>query len=207
MLFDNIIFDHMGKKSELTKTRIIETARSMFIEKGFDGLKMQELADQAGVNKGLLHHYFNNKTTLFENIFSDAAKQLFSGIETIIASDGSPEYKFEAVIDGYFDLLINNPRLPVFVLFELQRNPEKLFKIFKPQQIVKIVQAMATQNHQIDQEKATHVVITIVSLCVFPFMAKPIIDQIIQDRTSFENLIEERRPLVKMLIANLLNTL
>ena len=48
----------MGKKSFITQNKIAETARELFLEKGFDGVKMQELADRAEVNKGLLHHYF-----------------------------------------------------------------------------------------------------------------------------------------------------
>ena len=54
----------MGKKSELTRQKIIETARIMFLDKGYEGLKMQELADKASVNKGLIHHYFDTKRNL-----------------------------------------------------------------------------------------------------------------------------------------------
>jgi AcrR family transcriptional regulator len=197
----------MGKKSELTKNKIIVTARALFIEKGFDGLRMQELANRAGVNKGLLHHYFNSKTNLFESIFSDAIKEMFSGIVAIMESDEPSQQKFEIVVDRYFDLLLNNPQLPVFVLFELQRNPLTLLKVFEPQQVIGVIRAMSANGDRIDQTQAMHLVISIVSLCVFPFMARPIINQIMPEDKDFENFIEERRPLVKTIIANLLKTL
>lgn len=197
----------MGKKSELTKQKIISTARIMFLDNGYEGLKMQELADRAGVNKGLLHHYFDNKRNLFNTIFTDAFSQLFSGLKVILDSDASPEDKFEKVIDQYFDLLIANPQLPVFVLFELQRNPDVLLQVFKPAQIIGIIQKVLNEDRQFDLDKVTHIVVTLASLCVFPFMARPLINGVLQDGKTFEQLIDERRPLVKMIIANLLKTL
>ena len=197
----------MGKKSELTRQKIIETARIMFLDKGYEGLKMQELADKASVNKGLIHHYFDTKRNLFNTIFTDAFSQLFSGLKVILDSDATAENKFEAVIDQYFDLLIANPQLPVFVLFELQSNPDVLLEVFKPTQIIGIIQKVLNEDRQFDIEKVTHIVITLASLCVFPFMARPLINRILQDDKTFEQLINERRPLVKIIIANLLKTL
>ena len=44
-----------------TEEKIYEAARKVFIRKGMDGARMQEIADEAGMNKALLHYYFRNK--------------------------------------------------------------------------------------------------------------------------------------------------
>ncbi len=199
-----IIFDQMGKKSLITQARIIDTAMDLFLEKGYDGVKMQELADRAGVNKGLLHHYFNNKQTLFNTIFSEAFDQLFGKIGSILSATGTLEEKINAIIDSYFDLLLANPRLPVFVLFELNRNPAYLEKMFTSERLPLFIRGLQRGNSHITRQKAIHIILTIVSLSVFPFMARPIVMKMTRGEAGFVRLINERRPLVKTVVKNLI---
>lgn len=56
----------------------------MFHEKGFDGARMQEIADKANINKGLLHYYFKSKDALFDAIFNMAIKRMSGNINSIL---------------------------------------------------------------------------------------------------------------------------
>jgi TetR/AcrR family transcriptional regulator len=197
----------MGKKSELTKEKIINSARELFIEKGYAGLKMQELADRANVNKGLLHHYYDNKETLFKTIFMDAFSELIGVLTNILSSEENIELKFDHIVDGYFDLLQANPRLPVFVFSELHRNPDYMLTIVNPQILLQRMEQGGFSNGEVDKDTLVQVFITIASLCVFPFIAAPLINTVLSDGKTFEQFIEERRPLVKAAIRNLLQTL
>jgi AcrR family transcriptional regulator len=44
-----------------TEKRILDAAKEVFITRGFDGARMQEIADIADINKALLHYYFRSK--------------------------------------------------------------------------------------------------------------------------------------------------
>ena len=197
----------MGKKSEITKERIINSARELFIEKGYAGLKMQELADRADVNKGLLHHYYDNKENLFKTIFMDAFSELIGVLTNILSSKEDMELKFDHIVDGYFDLLQANPRLPVFVFSELHRNPDYMLTIANPQILLQRMEQGGFSNGEIERDTLVQVFITVASLCVFPFIAAPLINKVLSDNKTFEQFIEERRPLVKAAIRNLLQTL
>ncbi|HEX2898201.1 MAG TPA: helix-turn-helix domain-containing protein, partial [Bacteroidia bacterium] len=59
-------------EKENTEFRILEAARHIFQQKGFDGARMQEIADTAQINKGLLHYYFKSKDALFHKVFGIA---------------------------------------------------------------------------------------------------------------------------------------
>ena len=48
-----------------TEEKIIIAARNIFTKKGMNGARMQEIADEAGINKALLHYYYRNKEQLF----------------------------------------------------------------------------------------------------------------------------------------------
>ena len=60
----------MSEKELNTEQTILEAAKKIFIHKGMDGARMQEIADEAGINKALLHYYFRSKDKLFEAIFT-----------------------------------------------------------------------------------------------------------------------------------------
>ncbi len=202
-----IIFDQMGKKSIITQNKIAETARELFLEKGFDGVKMQELADRAGVNKGLLHHYFKNKQSLFDEVFANAIDQLFGKIETGLLSEGSLEDKINLIVDAYFDMLISNPKLPIFVFFELNKDPELFHKLFSTERISILINGLKKDNAIISEKNAIHIILTIVSLSVFPFMARPVVLKMVKNEENFSRLIEERRPMIKLLVSNLVKSL
>lgn len=48
-----------------TRGRILDAARAAFAERGFDGATMRDVAQRAGVDAALLHHYFGTKQRLF----------------------------------------------------------------------------------------------------------------------------------------------
>jgi len=197
----------MGKKSIITQNKIAETARELFLEKGFDGVKMQELADRAEVNKGLLHHYFKNKQSLFDEVFAMAVDQLFGKIQDSLALEGGIEVKINSIIDAYFDMLLSNPKLPIFVFFELNKNPEKVQELFNTQRVASIVEGLQKDNRKVNDKNAIHIILTIVSLSVFPFMARPIVLKLVKNEENFSQLISERRPMVKLLVSNLVKSL
>jgi len=182
----------------------MDAAYRLFIEKGYDGLRMQELADRAGVNKGLLHHYFRSKQALFTSIFTRSVDELFGrtakGGETL-------EVRLHGIVDVYFDTLLENPQLPVFVFFELNRNPQQVLAYFGLERLRLLVNNLSANEQDIPIRQALHMVVSMVSLCVFPFMARPVILQFMKNRADFNRFIEERRPLVKSLLSHMLLTL
>ncbi len=64
------------------RKQILEGARAVFLEKGFDAASMNDIARVAGVSKGTLYVYFENKERLFvELISTEKREELFSVIQ------------------------------------------------------------------------------------------------------------------------------
>lgn len=193
----------MVKKSVLTQQKITETARELFIEKGFDGVKMQELADRAGVNKGLLHHYFINKQTLFNEVFAHAIEKLFIQITHVFTEEISFDDKISKIVDAYNDMLLSNPRLPVFIVFEINRDATLFDTLFTEERMHILIEGIKHSNADISEEKAINLILTVASLSFFPFMAKPIVMKMTKNEKAFRELIEKRRSITKLLVSNL----
>ena len=94
------------------------------------GARMQDIADEAGINKALLHYYFRNKEKLFEVIFMDAAQKLFPKINSIFESDVPLFEKIENFCEEYITVMSENPYLPLFVLNEVSKEPEVFLQTF-----------------------------------------------------------------------------
>src|SRR5438046_9561187 len=109
------------KKDQSAEEKIIAAARKVFLSKGLAGARMQDIADEAGINKALLHYYFKNKQKLFEEIFMDAAGKLFPRINVIFRSDEPLFVKIEQFCNEYITVVLENPYLPLLVLNELNQ--------------------------------------------------------------------------------------
>ncbi|MET0675361.1 MAG: TetR/AcrR family transcriptional regulator [Bradyrhizobium sp.] len=62
-----------GEEDNAKRRQILEGARRVFMDLGFDGASMNEIARAAGVSKGTLYVYFADKSRLFEAIVEDEA--------------------------------------------------------------------------------------------------------------------------------------
>src|SRR5680860_37555 len=118
-------------KKDNTEEKILNAAQNVFIQKGMDGARMQEIANEAGINKALLHYYFRTKQKLFEAIFKKVFSQIFPHITTFTNSELPFETKLEIFVDRYIEFLLKNQFLPIFILKEINRDPEFLVTTFK----------------------------------------------------------------------------
>lgn len=67
MMSDALVLDHPAETTEDSAKRrqIVEGARKVFLDRGFDAASMGDIAKGAGVSKGTLYVYFKNKEELF----------------------------------------------------------------------------------------------------------------------------------------------
>src|SRR5579871_1391525 len=63
----------VGEEDTSKRRQILDGARKVFMDLGFDGASMGEIARSAGVSKGTLYVYFADKSRLFEAIVEETA--------------------------------------------------------------------------------------------------------------------------------------
>jgi AcrR family transcriptional regulator len=189
-----------------TDERIYEAARDIFHERGFDGARMQEIADRAGINKALLHYYYRSKDLLFEKVYQAAAKKLIPNIVESLRGDDSLPIKVEKFVSGYIDTLRDNPYMPGFILHELNRNPDRLKK-FLPKMVEQMLGPLLTELQRevnlgnLPKQDPRHFVVNMFSMCVFPFMARPMLQVVLGfDNQGFDRFLNERKEEIPKLL-------
>ena len=113
-----------GQTATDTKTRILDAADAVFVRRGIDGARMQDIADQAGVNKALLHYHFRSKADLARAVWLRIASSFVPGIFQMIGSDISLDEKIERFVDAYHTRLVKHPYLLAYVIGEAARHPD-----------------------------------------------------------------------------------
>lgn len=196
-------------KEQATEAKILAAARTVFIQRGFAGARMQEIADEAGINKALLHYYFRTKEQLFEVVFREAVLQLFPAMLQPLTADIPIEEKIEKFVVQYISMLQQHPFIPGFVLYEMHTNPERLSQLL-PSGMMDIPALLIAQMEKgvrakkIRRVPPKHFVANIIGLCVFPFVAKPMLQSALNMRSEeeFGQFIEERKKVVVQFILN-----
>jgi AcrR family transcriptional regulator len=178
----------MSENEKLTEERIFEAAEIVFEEEGLTGARMQTIADRAGINKSLLHYYFRTKDHLFEAVFTKLAKKMFMKFTPIFEKDLSLEEKIRFFFREHITFMQQNPKLPGFILNEINHNPQRIQKLIKNIDF-KYLWLTILEHHEnelykynLTEETLPQIMTSIASMSVFPFAAKGILEVI------FENL-------------------
>ena len=190
-----------------TEKRILEAAKKVFHIKGFDGARMQEIADEAGVNKSLVHYYFRNKENLFRSVFEEAFGTLLAKLNEIFFSDLPFLAKIDTFLTYYITFLNQHSYLPLFILNALNDKPEQIRAMMvkrqvSPERLLNGIREQVKEELHVEVD-ALHIFINILSLCVFPVLAKPIIRTIFgYSNEQLNQFYEERKVIVPEFILN-----
>jgi TetR/AcrR family transcriptional regulator len=191
-----------------TEEKIFNAARVVFQKKGFAGARMQEIADEAGINKAMLHYCFKNKQLLFEAVFMNAFGQLAPQIKEVFNSDDCVFDKIKKFTTSYISFVIQNPFLPAFVIQEMNNNPEFVLQFLNnekrpnPELFLSQIEA-EIEAGIIKSINPKQLLLDLFSMTVFPFAAQMMVKGMIQISDSeFNQMMEERKTLIAEQIIN-----
>lgn len=115
----------INQTKDMEKT-ILEAATKLFLEKGFASTSTTEIAKEVGCNQALVHYYFRTKERLFEAVFAEKFQKFATNILEINKGDLSFEEKLRLKVESHFDMLLDNPKLPMLIAYEMNTNPDRL---------------------------------------------------------------------------------
>lgn len=187
------------------ESRIIEAAKLMFVQRGYEATKMGDIATEVGISRTAMHYYFRTKEMLFEAIFSQLMGLLLPNMDMIMRENTGIMEKLPKIITLYLSTLQANPLFPIFVINELHRAPEHLYQaILKdPARIMPVVRLRRQMEEEMEQGllkkiPVIYVVSTLMGLLIFPLLARNPLTAIFMDGDDeqFQTFLSERKPFV-----------
>ncbi|AFK04711.1 transcriptional regulator, TetR family [Emticicia oligotrophica DSM 17448] len=186
----------MKQQNSQTEEKILEAAEKIFLRDGYGDARMQDIADLAGINKALLHYYFRSKDNLFEYIFEKKISVMFPKMEELFGQNLSFYETICAFIEKYVSILADNPYMPFFVMSTINRADRKDFIKKLPvslnQKLIELYMKDLSEK-KVREVNPIQLIISIISMCAFPFMARPVIKEITKiDEEQFKMLMNFR---------------
>ena len=100
---------------------ILDAAVRVFARQGFNGCRVSDIADEAGVAYGLVYHYFRSKDEVLDTLFLERWNVLLEAIRETDQQDISPREKLYAIASFIVDSYRHDPDLMKVIIVEVTR--------------------------------------------------------------------------------------
>ena len=165
---------------------ILETAERLFLDKGFALTSTTEIAREAGCNQALVHYYFRTKEQLFIRIFEEKIKIFAGAFFSIDEKPGTFLEKLTRQIEAHFDIIAQNPKIPLLIINEITTNPQRIKALHKsigeyPASIIRKVNEEleeAIAQGEVRPITVLDLILTVLSLNVLPQLLRPILEEV-----------------------------
>lgn len=134
------------RRPEARPDEILDAALSAFVEFGFSGARIEEIATRAGVSKGAVYLYFDSKESMLKALVHRLADRVVGGAEALVRtnSDADAAQTLRALLT-FMATQLSNPAVsaaPRLVLAEAQRFPE-IAALYRDEVIARGMQLIA----------------------------------------------------------------
>ncbi len=174
------------KQDTETMLNIIHAATKVFIERGMDGARMQEIADLAGINKALLHYYYNSKEELYQIVATREIKKAFSDLLAVIPEEQDFRCWLRSFIHNYLQTISQNPQITRFMMWEISQGGNGISNIIREfinrkdngRMSVFETISKALSGPTVRQVDPIQFFMSLIGMCIYPFLARPILENI-----------------------------
>jgi AcrR family transcriptional regulator len=124
---------HIPQRRDLSRQKILEKARKLFVAKGLAGLSMRKLARELQYTPGAIYKHFDNKEEILQAIREeswalsnamDADMPPGLGARDMLVESGRQYLRFAAAYPEHYQLMFNSPDLPYGPPEDIRKNPQ-----------------------------------------------------------------------------------
>ncbi len=168
-----------ARNTGATREALMNAATDLFAQRGFEGTRVDQIAETAGVNKAMISYHFGGKGALYNEILRETFADAHRRFEAIRHSDAPADERLRAFIQTFADLALRRPALPAMVLREVMSGGLHIEKDLLPKllAIFGLVQEIIDQGIEQGTFSAVNPYLTHISLLgslVFFFAFTPI---------------------------------
>ncbi|MCP4679441.1 MAG: TetR/AcrR family transcriptional regulator [Deltaproteobacteria bacterium] len=181
------------RDAQKTKQKLLDTAEIVFVKKGYDGARVDEIANEAGVNKRMIYVFFGSKELLYVEVLRNSFTRLFHADRPEPNNEADPIEQVENVVRWYFWFLSENPNFVRLFGWETLHDGSRAGKVLFDlmgeglgplQTIVKRGKKMGCFHNDL----AVHKVITIINEMCLGFFSRMSLFEVLWQRD-----LEDRR--------------
>ncbi len=186
------------------EARIVDAARQLFIERGFVGTSMSDIASRAGINRPTLHYYFRTKERMFDAVFGGIVGTLVPRVKDIVLQPDRPiGERVASVVDAYYDVFGANPGLPMFIVREMHRDFDGVVRTIMEMRLGQYIESVRQglqgemDSGRLRQVPMRYLFLTFYSMLTMPFVAGNLCRTVLlDDGETFADLLAGWKPYI-----------
>ena len=186
------------------EARIVDAARKLFIERGFVGTSMSDIASRAGINRPTLHYYFRTKERMFDAVFGGIVGTLVPRVKDIVLQPDRPiGERVASVVDAYYDVFGANPGLPMFIVREMHRDFDGVVRTIMELRLGQYIESVRQglqgemDSGRLRQVPMRYLFLTFYSMLTMPFVAGNLCRTVLLDEgETFDDLLAGWKPYI-----------
>ncbi|GEE01035.1 putative transcriptional regulator, TetR family protein [Gordonia spumicola] len=93
------------------RAELIAAAARQMAERGFSGVRLEDIGAEVGVSGPAMYRHFSSKTDLLDQMLLDISERLQSGGEAVVADGGSSDDILARLVEFHIDMLVTRPDL------------------------------------------------------------------------------------------------
>lgn len=191
-----------------TEQRIINAAIKVFCEKGYDGARTRDIANEAGITHALINYHFKSKENLFNVIIENSLLGIRQKADEVLNNPDTTHIEKINTITATFASTINQyQELLLFFVTQIVMNTTHIAQKLNIHDLYfnSIFYKQLKEQGLIDQD-CINLYINIISLSILPFIGKNILKEVtIFSEQQFNLLIENRQNQIPQWIQNMFN--
>jgi len=198
----------MSENKQETEEQIFDAACRVFQQKGYAGARMQEIADEADINKSMLHYYYRSKDKLFQKVFQKEMSRFFPIIFGVMASKDPLYTKIKQLVEAYYSFLQDNPHMPQFIILEMNQHPERFESFIRekgislPESFILQIEAEVKAG-KMNQIEPRQLLVSMLGVILFPFLARTMVQTVFKfDDAAYQAFLRERKDMLAAFILN-----
>jgi TetR/AcrR family transcriptional regulator len=168
------------------RNALLETARGLFLSRGFAPVTIRTIAAAAGSSPATIHYHFGDKLGLYRAMLDAAIAPVVETLQGLGGAAPAADVRLEQVIGLYSRMLAENPWVPSLIVQEVLTEGGPFREQFIEQfagrlapllvAVIRREQAAGTLRADVDPRLAA---LSVISLTVFPFLALPVAGRVL----------------------------
>jgi TetR/AcrR family transcriptional regulator len=195
-------------KDQATEDLIKEKAKVLFFQTGFLDATTQEIADEAKVNRALIHYYFRSREQLMDVILEEVVNRKRNRVHAVFTSDLTFREKIAVYIDTIVDQGLTYPYLENFIISEAARSPKRIDLLcssvkIKTVDLIRDDLAVEIKKGRLGPMAPEHFMVNLSAMCNYPLLAKSILKSIYgMTDQAYRKFLQDRKKIIYRAIFN-----
>jgi len=193
----------MGVDESIQTEKLIkDKAKKLFFQKGFLNATTQEIADEAGVNRALIHYYFRSREQMLDMLLEETILEKKERVIRILSSDLPFKQKIARYINTVIDHGLEYPHLENFIASESARHPDKVKNLCaryptKSTDLIREQLEQEIRKKKLAPISPEHFMVNLVALCNYPLLSKSILKTVHgMTDTGYKKFLTERKKVI-----------